>query len=172
MFFDNWYGLIRVFVVAILAYAALIFWLRVSGKRTLSKWNAFDFVVTVAVGSMFASVIISKDIAFLEGVSGFALIILLQFVVTWVAVRSRAFEKLIKARPTLLLDRGRFLHEALRSQRTTESEVRTAVRAAGIASLDDVEAVVLETDGNLSVVKKSNDGSRSALEDVEGVRQD
>ncbi len=51
MFFDDWFGIVRILIVGVLAYAALIIFLRVSGKRTLSKWNAFDFVVTIALGS-------------------------------------------------------------------------------------------------------------------------
>ncbi|HXG82568.1 MAG TPA: hypothetical protein VNI84_00950 [Pyrinomonadaceae bacterium] len=51
MFFDDWFGLVRILIVGVLAYAALIFLLLASGKRTLSKWNAFDFVVTMALGS-------------------------------------------------------------------------------------------------------------------------
>jgi len=56
MFFDSWFGLLRVIVIGTLAYAALIALLRVSGKRSLSKMNAFDLVVTVALGSTFAAV--------------------------------------------------------------------------------------------------------------------
>ena len=166
MFFDNWFGLFRIFIVGVLAYAAVIFWLRFSGKRTLSKWNAFDFVVTIALGSMLATVIMSKDISLTEGVFAFALLIGLQFVITWLAVRFDWIENLIKAKPTLLLDRGEFLHEAMRRQRVTESEIRTAIRAQGEASIAEIEAVVLETDGSWSVIKKSADGSRSALKDV------
>ncbi|MDQ4121182.1 MAG: DUF421 domain-containing protein [Acidobacteriota bacterium] len=166
MFFEDWFGIFRVLVVGVLAYVALIFWLRISGKRTLSKWNAFDFVVTIAIGSTIASVILSKDVPYFEGVLALVLLILLQFVITWLSVRFNKFENLIKAEPTLLLDKGKFVDEAMKSQRVTESEVRAAVRSAGLASLEAVEAVVMETDGSLSVIKKSNDDSRSALKDV------
>ncbi len=53
-------------IVGNLAYVALIIFLRVSGKRTLSKWNAFDFVVTIALGSILASVVVSKDLVLVE----------------------------------------------------------------------------------------------------------
>lgn len=62
MFFNSWYALARVLVVGILAYAGLVFLLRVSGKRTLSKPNPFDLVVTVALGSMLTTVTLSKDV--------------------------------------------------------------------------------------------------------------
>ena len=63
MLFDSWVGLGRVIVAGILAYAGLILLLRISGKRTLSKMNAFDLVVTVALGSTLATVLLSRSVA-------------------------------------------------------------------------------------------------------------
>jgi uncharacterized membrane protein YcaP (DUF421 family) len=166
MFFDTWADLGRLLVVSILAYTILILWLRISGKRTLSKWNAFDFVVTIALGSTLATVVMSKDVALVEGALAFALLIGFQFGITWLSVRSSAVHNLIKAQPTLLLDRGRFIPAAMQAQRVTESEVRAAVRAVGIGALEDVDAVVLETDGSFSVIKQAQQTSRSALADV------
>ena len=82
MFINDWFGLVRVFIVGLLAYIAVILWLRVAGKRTLSKWNAFDFIVTIALGSTLASVIISRDVPLMEGVSALGLLVGLQFVIT------------------------------------------------------------------------------------------
>ncbi len=166
MFFDDWSGIVRILIVGVLAYAALIIFLRVSGKRTLSKWNAFDFVVTIALGSTLASVIISKDVVLIEGVIAFALLIGLQFVITRLSVRFDSIKNVVKAEPTLLFDKGEFLNEAMRSQRVTESEIRAAIRSNGLAAIEEAEAVVLETDGTFSVVKKSVGGSRTALKDV------
>lgn len=166
MFFESWFGPIRVIIVGVLAYLALIISLRISGKRTLSKWNAFDFVVTIALGSTLATVLLSKDVALVEGVSAFIVLIGLQYIITWLSVRYSVMERIIKAEPTLLLSRGQFIHESLREQRVTESEVRAAVREAGIVAIEEVGAVVLETDGSFSVMRKTESKSRSALADV------
>ena len=157
MFFDNWPGLGRVLIVGTLAYAALVAILRISGNRTLSKLNAFDFVVTVALGSTLASIITSSGVALAEGLLALALLVGLQFLVTWLSVRSSAVSHLVKSEPTLLLYRGEFLHQRMRRARVTEEEVRAAVREQGVGSLGEVEAVVLETDGSLSVVKQAGD---------------
>ena len=167
MFFDGWTGLLRVLVVGTLAYAALVLLLRVTGKRTLSKMNAFDLVVTVALGSTLATVLLSKDVALAEGLLAFALLVLLQFAITWLSVRSERVQALVKAEPRLLLHHGRLLPGALRRERLTE-EVRAAVRSQGIASLDAVAAVVLETDGSISVVRRAEEGGASALANVAG----
>ncbi|CAN5381635.1 DUF421 domain-containing protein [soil metagenome] len=166
MFLNSWFNLLSVLIVGMLAYVALIILLRVFGKRTLSKWNAFDFVVTIALGSILASVTLSKNVPLIEGISAFLLLIALQFIITKLSVRFDFIKNIIKAKPTLLLDKGEYLTDALRRQRVDESEVRAAIRAAGFAAIEEIEAVVLETDGTFSVVKHLADGSRSALQDV------
>jgi uncharacterized membrane protein YcaP (DUF421 family) len=169
MFFNSWADLLRVVVVGTIVYVALVVCLRITGKRTLSKWNAFDFIVTISLGSILASALLSKTVAMTEGIFAVVVLISLQYLITWLSVRFASIRNLVKAKPTLLLDRGTMLQSALRSQRVTESEVRAAVRAAGIAALEDVDAVVLETDGSFSVIKHSQAVSRSALQDIKTV---
>lgn len=146
MFFNDASSLLRVVIVGTLAYSSLVLLLRVSGKRTLSKMNAFDLVVTVAIGSTLATVLLSKDVALADGVVAFTLLIGLQYSITWLSVRSRRVENLIKAEPSLLYFNGRFL-EAAKAERVTEAEVRAAVRSQGLSEMESVAAVVLETDG-------------------------
>lgn len=165
MFFDTWGGIGRVLILGALAYGGLVAWLRISGKRTLAKWNAFDLVVTIALGSTLATIMLSRTTALAEGLVALGLLVALQFVITWSSVRLAAVNRVVKAQPTLLLYRGRLRHAELQAQRVTAAEVRAAVRSAGLASLDDVEAVVLETDGSVSVVKRSS-SEPSALRDV------
>jgi uncharacterized membrane protein YcaP (DUF421 family) len=157
MFFDSWNGLVRVLVVGTLAYVALILLLRASGKRTLSKMNAFDFVVTVALGSTLATVLLSKDVALVEGVVAFALLVCLQFVVTWLSVRAKAVGRLVKSEPALLFFKGEFLSHTMKRERVTRAEAESAVRQHGGGSLAAVLAIVLETDGSMSIIERKED---------------
>jgi uncharacterized membrane protein YcaP (DUF421 family) len=163
MFFEGWPNVVRVLVVGTLAYLALLILLRVSGKRTLSKMNAFDLVVTVALGSALANVILSPDTALAEGIAALALLIGLQASITWLSVRSDRVSRLVKSDPSLLYYRGGFIHEAMRRERVNQHEVVQAMRQQGYASEEDVEAVVLETDGSFSILGSSNQGSESTL---------
>lgn len=158
MFFESWQALGRIVVVGVLAYVALVFLLRISGKRTLTKLNAFDLVITVALGSTLATILLSKQTPLLDGVVALALLILLQFVITWLSVRSDGFRALVRSEPRLLLHRGRFLHSAMRKERINEEEILQAMRSEGHTSAS-AEAVVLETDGSLSVIPRSDDAA-------------
>ncbi|MCA9864875.1 MAG: DUF421 domain-containing protein [Anaerolineales bacterium] len=167
MFFESWAGILRTLVIGTLAYGALVALLLISGKRTLTKLNAFDLVITVALGSTLATVLLSKDVTLAEGVAAFVLLIGLQFIVTWSSVRWAAFSRLVKADPTLLFYQGRMLERPLRQQRVTESEVRAVIRATGHSVMDEVEAVILETDGSFSVLPRVEGLAGSLQHDVD-----
>lgn len=168
MLFSGWDNLLRTLIVGVLAYIALVVFLRISGKRTLSKMNAFDLVVTVALGSTLATVLLARDVALAEGALAFALLIGLQFVVSWSSVRARWVRRLATGEPLMLLYCGEFLPATLRQARVTEDEVRAAIRSSGVDSLDKVHAVVLETDGSFSVVMPGEGGDSSSLVGVDG----
>jgi uncharacterized membrane protein YcaP (DUF421 family) len=169
MLFDSWTGLGRVVLVGTLAYFALVLLLRLSGKRTLTKLNAFDLVVTVALGSTLATVLLSKSVALAEGALALGLLVFLQYAIAWLSVRSPSFQSVIKAEPTLLLRRGRFLAAAMRAERITREEILAAVRANGAADVGEVAAVVLETDGSLSVILDA--GGADGLAALDTVRR-
>jgi uncharacterized membrane protein YcaP (DUF421 family) len=153
MLFDSWAGLGRVLLVGTLAYVALVAILRISGKRTLTKLNAFDLVVTVALGSTLATVLLSKSVALAEGVLAMVLLVFLQFLITWLSVRSPGFRDLVKSEPTLIMHQGEFLDGAMRAQRMTRDEVMAALRSNGVMDASLAAAVVLETDGTIAVIK-------------------
>jgi uncharacterized membrane protein YcaP (DUF421 family) len=166
MVIDTSFEPVRILTVGIPAYFGTVLLLRISGKRSLSKWNSFDFVVTIALGSVLATTVVSKQVPLAEGLFAFGVLLVLQYAITWLSVRSDTIRDWFKAEPTLLLRQGEFMDSALRSQRVTESEVRAAVRAAGYLSLEPVAAVVLETDGSFSVIGQAEGGSFNALSDV------
>jgi uncharacterized membrane protein YcaP (DUF421 family) len=169
VYFQSFDPLVRVVAVGVPAYLVLVLFLRIAGKRTLSKMNAFDLVVTVALGSTLANVLLSPDVALAEGLLALALLIGLQFIITWTSVRVPAVQRLIKATPRLLAFRGVLLTEAMRSERITEAEVQAAVRDRGLAGVDSAHAVVLETDGTLTVIPHHEGASEyGSLGKVEG----
>ncbi len=168
LFYDGWWPLVRTLIAGSVSYAALILTLRIAGKRTLSKWNAFDYVVTIALGSTLATLVLSKETTILQGAVALLLLIGLQFIVTWLSVRYRGVSRAVKAQPTLLLFNGRMCREAMKTARVTETEILAAARNQGFGNLERVAAVVLETDGSFSVISQLEGATASAMADVAG----
>lgn len=171
MFFDDMGDVGRVVGLGLSAYLVLVALLRVSGKRTLAKLNAFDLVVTVAFGSVLATSFLSATVSLAESAAAFATLALAQFAVAKLSVVRPAAGRLVRARPTALLVAGRMRPDALRAERVTAADVHAAVRSAGIARTEDVAAVVLETDGSISVLADAPAGA-TALDGVAGWPED
>jgi uncharacterized membrane protein YcaP (DUF421 family) len=168
VWFDSWAGILRILLVGAASYTTLVAILRLSGKRTLAQLNVFDFVVTVALGSTLATIFLSTDVSWAEGATALALLAALQLLVALVSARRPGARRFFTSDPVLLLADGRIRGEALRRNRLTESEIRQAVRMQGTGDLSRVRAVVLETNGTLSVITADAHGDGSALEDVRG----
>jgi uncharacterized membrane protein YcaP (DUF421 family) len=132
----------------------LVVLLRVSGKRTLSKLNAFDLVVTVALGSTLSSALLQQSVSIAGAALAFALLIGLQFIITWLSVRSAWFDQFVKSQPTVLFYEGRFLDAALKKERVTREELLSALRTQGISRIEEVSAVVIESNAELVCLRK------------------
>lgn len=171
MWFDMWADVWRTLFVGASAYAVLVLALRFSGKRTLSQLNAFDFIVTVALGSTLATILLSTDVSLAEGIVALGLLIGLQFLVAFVASRIPAFQKVVKSEPTALVIDGVIQHEAIKLSRLTMEEVNQVIRSSGVGDASLCAAVVLETNGTMSVVTHQQRGSGSSLTDIKGFRR-
>lgn len=155
--------LIRTVVVGSLAYLSLLSLLRIFGKRTLAQLNAFDFVTTIALGSTLGRLITAKSVSLAESVTAFLTLIFLQYLISRLTVRSPAFENIVTASPSLLYFRGQFLHKAMQEQRLTQAQLLAVVRENRIGSLQDVEAIVMESAGTIAVIKKGTAGELSDI---------
>lgn len=162
-------SVVRTVLVGVLAYFALVAMLRVSGKRTLSQLNAFDLVVTVALGSTLATILLSDDTGLLQGLVAFVVLIVLQFVITWSSLRWKAVARLAKSEPTVMVYRGKLQTQAIRRERLLKTELDAALREHGLATIQEVDLVVLETDGSISVVPQLDSETANRLgEALEG----
>lgn len=166
MWFDSWLAVLRIVLVGAASYVSLVLLLRFMGKRVLAKLNAFDLVVTVALGSMLASAVLSQDIRYVDAVTGMLLLIGAQWLVARVTTWLPSGRWFVNAEPTLVVRHGEVLESALARVRLTRGEVLQAVRSSGHGGLDDIAAVVLEPDGTLSVVGHSSSGDEQALAQV------
>lgn len=167
MFFNSWESIFKIIILGILTYISFIIMLRISGKRSLSKLNAFDVIVSVALGSILASTITSDSLPLVDGIVAFATLLILQYFISKLSVNSYNFEKLIKSNPVLIFHNGEFLDDVMTAERITKRDLLSILRNDGIYGLDSVQSVVLETDGKFSVIEKSESDSATTMVDVE-----
>lgn len=156
-FFSNWVTIFRILLVGTLIYLSVVVILRLFGKRALAKMNAFDFVVTIALGSILSTTIVNKNLALVDGALVILLLLLLQFALSKLAMVSTLVNGLIKEELAVLFYKNQFDYTVMKKQRVLEGEIYQAMRAKGFSSTNNVLAVVLETTGDISVLPKDSD---------------
>lgn len=166
IWFDNWESIIRTMCLTTLAYIAMVILLRASGKRTLSKMNAFDFIITIALGSSLASVALNKSIALADGILAIMLFVGFQFLLTWLSVRIKTIKGLITSSPSLIFYKGTFLSQTMKKERLTVEEIYSAARQKGISSLDEIDMIILETTGEITVIEQVTSQNTPTYTDV------
>jgi uncharacterized membrane protein YcaP (DUF421 family) len=162
-FFHDWSDVGRVLTLGVASYAAMVLVLRMSGKRTLAKLNAFDLVVTVALGSVLATIALSSEVSLVEGLAAIVVLIAAQWAVSWASAHISLTQGLVRSEASVLFRDGAFDDEALAAVRLTRDEVTQSIRSKGFGDLEMVAAVVLESDGSLSVIGADKCHSASAL---------
>ncbi|WP_179344921.1 DUF421 domain-containing protein [Winogradskyella ursingii] len=149
-------SLLAIAITAVGTYIALVIMTRISGKRSFSKMSSFDFAITVAIGSVMATVIISKSVTLWHGIAGLISIYVIQMLVAH-SRRWKSVRHIMDNKPTLLMKNGKLIDGSLEKCKVTESDLKAKLREANVIQLSEVKAVVFESTGDISVLHGSDD---------------
>jgi len=149
--------LIEISLTAVGIFVVLIIYTRILGLRSFSKMSSFDFAMTIAVGSLLATTIISKSTSLLAGAIAIGSLFILQGILSFLRKHTDWFSKVVDNEPLLLMRDGIIFYDALKSSRVTENDLIAKLREANVLRYSQVRAVVLETTGDISVLHTNND---------------
>ncbi len=172
LFYDDFENMIRIVISAPIIYLVVVGYIHLMGKRTTSQMNSFDWIVTVAMGSIVASVVMLRNVPIVNGAVAIFTLMGLQYIITKLMVRFKAWRKIIRSTPKLLVFEGKFIEDNMINERMVRSEIYAAIREAGVHGIGEVYAVVLETDATLSVIGKDEKNTPLSLMDVNGLPEE
>ncbi|MDT0650959.1 DUF421 domain-containing protein [Autumnicola edwardsiae] len=155
-FGSSWEALAAICITAVGIYGAVIILTRIAGKRSFSKMSSFDFAMTVAVGSIIASTLLTTSVPLIQGIVGLAAIYTLQISVAFLR-RFKVVSDHVDNSPLLLMDGKEILKDNLKKARVTEGDLRSKLREANVLNLSQVRAVIFETTGDISVLHSEDE---------------
>lgn len=150
--------LYRPFIDAVVMVAFLVLVTRINGLRSFSKMSGFDFAVTVAMGSVLASVVVSSETPFLTGIAALTALFAVQATISKMRIWWDPVEHAVDNTPVLLMDGSRILDENLRATKISHSDLIAKLREANVIDPAQIRAVVFETTGDISVLHGDPDG--------------
>lgn len=151
-------GPLQVIVRTAIVYLFLVLILRLSGKREVGQMTILELIVILLISDAVQNAMVGADTTLLGGGVAVLTLLGLDYGLSVLTGRSRRLGRAIEGEPRLLVRNGRLLPRALREEKIEPEKVRAAVRAQGLARVEDVRLAVLETDGSISVVPMSQAG--------------
>jgi uncharacterized membrane protein YcaP (DUF421 family) len=146
-----WEKVLRAGVV----YIFLLIAFRLTGKRQVGQMTTFDLVVVLVISNVLQNAMIGADNSVAGGILGAAVILIVNFIIAEIAVRSRRAERILEPEPTVLIVNGKIIEKNLRKELISIADLHSALRKDGIISSEDVKLAVLEPNGAISIVKKA-----------------
>ena len=141
--------IVRVSVMYVYALALV----RISGKQSLGQLTPMDFIVTLIIGDLFDDVFWA-DVPILEGMVGFATIILVHIFDTFITSRSKSIYLMIASPARLLIEEGRLVQKSLELERIRPEDVQFELRLKGEEHMRETKEARLEPSGQVSVIKR------------------
>src|SRR3954447_11540439 len=140
---------------AIFLYAFVIFVMRVIGRRELSSMTPFDLVLLIVLGDAIQQGLTQDDYSVTGALLAVATIATLQVFTSYLSFRPRRASKVLEGEPIVLVEHGEIVESTLRRERMTLDEVAEEMRQQQIASLEEVDWAIIETNGAISFIKKN-----------------
>ena len=165
----DWQQVVGIFLSALGVYLGLMFYTRLMGLRSFSKLSSHDFAMTVGVGSILASTVLSKDPSLLQGLTAMACLFIFQALVSMLRRKVKPVKKLVDNPAIVLMAHGEYIESNLKEANLAKSDVQEVLRKNGLKNPAQVFAVIMETTGDMSVIKQDDqapDMEMSLFDDI------
>jgi uncharacterized membrane protein YcaP (DUF421 family) len=141
-------------VRATMVYLFVLFVVRMLGKRELGNLGAFDLIVSLMIGEVVDEVIYG-DVSMAKGFIAIGTVAVWHVLNSWGSYNSKTIRKLTEAEPTVLIEKGKIIKEAMAKERLTEEELWSQLRINEIEDLNEIEKATLEPDGKISIIQQN-----------------
>lgn len=135
-------------------YFVLLVGIRIVGKRQVADLSPFDLVVLIVLGNAVQNAMTGEDYTLTGGIVSAVTLLAVNHAVSVAAFRSKRFRRVAEGGPVPVVIRGKMDRQAMRREHVTEDDIITALREHGTLKLEDVELVMLEVDGSVSVIRR------------------
>jgi uncharacterized membrane protein YcaP (DUF421 family) len=141
-------------------YLFLILLLRVAGQRQMGQLTVIDLVIIIILGSAVETSMLADDVSLKAGLTSAATLLILNRLIAWMMRRNRKLFRLLSGGPVLLIHDGRLEEQRMRRIGFTILDLEEALRERGYKSVSEVKYCIMETDGNINVIPKTEESSR------------
>src|SRR4051812_30071139 len=168
LFFSSWSNVGIVILRVVVAYGVIVAVFRIVGEQALAKMRAYDLIVSITLGGLVATIPFLDRFALLDGIAAIIVFVTLQELLRLAQARSTKLHDLVVEEPRVVVWNGKLLEDRMKDWNLRRGEVLAAIRRHGVSAIEEIQAVVLENDGEWSVIERSESSEHgSAFEGLD-----
>lgn len=141
-------------------YLALLFGLRITGKREIGQMTLFDLTVLLLIANAVQNAMVGPDTSLLGGIVAAFTLLGVNWLIARLRIRWPWLRRLVNGTPTVLILHGQPISSNLNREGIDEETLAAAIREHGVGEMSDVESAVLEVDGSISIVPAGQETRR------------
>lgn len=144
-----------VFIRTLILYGLVVIVMRIMGKRQIGQLQPFELVVAIMISELAAVPMQNTGIPLVNGIIPILTLLVAQIIMSFISLKSITARAIICGKPAILVENGRIIEENLRNEMYTLNDLLEQLRSKDIPNISDVEYAILETNGQLSIIPKS-----------------
>jgi uncharacterized membrane protein YcaP (DUF421 family) len=147
--------LLVVFIRTLILYAIVITSMRIMGKRQIGQLQPFELAVAIMISELAAIPMQNTGIPLVNGIIPILTLLMAQITISFIALKSSKARAFICGKPSILIENGKIKESVLRDEMYTLNDLLEQLRSKSMHNIADVEFAILETNGQLSIIPKS-----------------
>lgn len=151
--------MVIIVVRTIIFYIVLAILMRLMGKRQIGEVSLAEFVAVVLLSELAALPITDRDIPLAHGLAPLIIISSIEIIIAYICRKSVKIRRFIDGKPIVLVQNGKIIEKNLTKTRVTPDEIESEIRVNGYRQIQEVDTVILEQTGKISVLPKKKSGS-------------
>lgn len=144
-----------VLIRTLILYGLIVVAMRIMGKQQIGQLQPFELVITIMISELAAIPMENPGIPLINGITPILTLLVAQVTLSYISLRSERARAFICGTPSVLIENGQILEPELKRLRYNISDLTEQLRVKNVPNISDVEFAILETNGNLSVIPKS-----------------
>ncbi len=144
-----------VFMRAVILFVVVFLVIRLMGKRELSQIQPYEFVIIILIADLASGPMSDRNMTTIYGIVPILALLVMYMILSFLLKTNKKVQNLVSGNPVLLIADGKIIESAMKKQQYMIEDIMAQIRNRGIFKIQDVAYAILETNGNLSVISKS-----------------
>ena len=140
---------------SVIIYVCVLAVIRLMGKRQVGEMQPFEFVITLIIADLACNPMAELSVPLVHGIVPIITLMILHFLICFLARKVQFVRYVLTGRPAIVINPNGINFRELKELNMTLDDLIELMRGCNVFKIEEIAYAIIETNGNLCVIKKS-----------------